>query len=1217
MMLMASSAAWADYYLVNGIRYDADPYAEPARATVIGLEEGKYSGDIVIPATVTCEGVACTVSAIDGQAFYQSDITSVNIPGTVEMIPYEAFRECPYLTSVVMNEGTKIIEYNAFLQCTELSSVTLPKGLEYLYSDAFHGTALTSVSIPGSVKDFGTNVFQDCAALTTVTIGKGVKYINSYMFQNCTALTSVTLPEGLEYINGSAFENCSALTSITLPESLQYIDGYAFTATGLTSITIPGNVRGIGSSAFAECPNLTSVNYTYTATFTGEWSWTNDVEGQIYVAWGAFENSPIEEIILDRPWYIDWGGVDYYPNLTKVTFGSHLTAIPQDICHGIALESLTIGANVTEIGDRSFEYCTLPEGYNFPFAQMKKIGIEAFRQCNNLPYTLNLTSIEELGDNAFYDDPLIETVNLGTVKKMGSGVFSGCTNLATLTIAEGAEDIGDWAFPYLPNLATVSLPSTLKRIGGSAFYYCENLTSATLPASLTEIGGAAFENCPLTEVTIPAGVTKLEGSTFYGSAIKTITIPATLNELGYRDFANCQQLTDIRFEYSATPLKMSNDAFTWSDNIKTVYVDRNIADEEYSGLSFGYAEKVTFTEHVTSIPNYFLSGMSNLKEVTMTDNVTRIGIEAFYGTRIEKLTLSNKLETIGDRAFQGADALETSYTFPFTVKAIGEDAFFTADYYDAKKLLNVYVPWIEPLKLKDENPGDPYNTMFRYNGYGYDEKVTLWVPGGTMDAYKNAYIWKRFNNFEYWSYVVNAAVTGKGSVKIANGQTVTDNGTNTDVTATGTKFNDASEGVSGLFVREKDITLTPTPARGYELTALTANGTDIKSAAKMTNLLADQTIAATFTPIIYKVTYDLSGGALAEGQENPATYTVEDDVITLKNPTRTGYTFEGWIGTGLESATKTATIAKNSIGDRSFTATWKPITYNLAYDLGGGSVSTANTKTYTIETANFTLVNPTKTGYTFTGWTGTDLTEKTMTVTITKGHYGDRSFTATYEANPYKVRFNKNGGDGEMADMNLTYDETAKALTTNAFTRTAYNFKGWNTKADGTGTAYTDKQAVKNLTTTRDAVVTLYAQWEAISYTITYDLADGALATGDENPANYTVESAAITLKNPERDGYMFLGWTGTALTEATMTVTIAKGSTGNHSYTATWKKIVLGDVNDDGVVDISDYIGVANHILGNTPAGFNLKAADVNNDNEIDISDYIGVANIILTGKP
>lgn len=64
-------------------------------------------------------------------------------------------------------------------------------------------------------------------------------------------------------------------------------------------------------------------------------------------------------------------------------------------------------------------------------------------------------------------------------------------------------------------------------------------------------------------------------------------------------------------------------------------------------------------------------------------------------------------------------------------------------------------------------------------------------------------------------------------------------------------------------------------------------------------------------------------------------------------------------------------------------------------------------------------------------------------------------------------------------------------------------------------------------------------------------------------------------------------------------------------------KTMLPGDVNDDGKVDISDYIGVANYILGNIPYGFNETAADINNDGKIDISDYIGVANIILNGKP
>lgn len=77
---------------------------------------------------------------------------------------------------------------------------------------------------------------------------------------------------------------------------------------------------------------------------------------------------------------------------------------------------------------------------------------------------------------------------------------------------------------------------------------------------------------------------------------------------------------------------------------------------------------------------------------------------------------------------------------------------------------------------------------------------------------------------------------------------------------------------------------------------------------------------------------------------------------------------------------------------------------------------------------------------------------------------------------------------------------------------------------------------------------------------------------------------------------------------------------TSDKTYTAVYdslENLIYGDVNGDGTVDISDYIGVANRILGHTPDGFNEAAADVNDDGSIDISDYIGVANIILTGKP
>ncbi len=85
--------------------------------------------------------------------------------------------------------------------------------------------------------------------------------------------------------------------------------------------------------------------------------------------------------------------------------------------------------------------------------------------------------------------------------------------------------------------------------------------------------------------------------------------------------------------------------------------------------------------------------------------------------------------------------------------------------------------------------------------------------------------------------------------------------------------------------------------------------------------------------------------------------------------------------------------------------------------------------------------------------------------------------------------------------------------------------------------------------------VTVMAVFEPIVYPITYDLDGGTMQDGESNPTEYTIESAAITLKNPEKTGYTFKGWTGTELTAETESVTIPAGSTGARAYTAVWEK--------------------------------------------------------------
>ncbi|MBP5628868.1 MAG: InlB B-repeat-containing protein, partial [Bacteroidaceae bacterium] len=225
----------------------------------------------------------------------------------------------------------------------------------------------------------------------------------------------------------------------------------------------------------------------------------------------------------------------------------------------------------------------------------------------------------------------------------------------------------------------------------------------------------------------------------------------------------------------------------------------------------------------------------------------------------------------------------------------------------------------------------------------------------------------------------------------------------------------------------------------------------------------------------YTINYDLDGGSVATA--NPTTYTYETATFTLNNPTRTGYTFDGWTGSNGTTASTDVQIAQYSHGDKSYTANWTINTYNITYEGLDGATFTTTNNSYTVETPDITLDTPTKTGYTFTGWTGSNGTTPETTVTIPAGSTEDKSYTANWRTNTYTVHFDANGGSGNMSDMSFTYGET-KNLTTNTFSAaTGYIFNGWNTQANGTGTSYTDGQSVSNLTPDDGATFTLYAQW--------------------------------------------------------------------------------------------------------------------------------------------
>ena len=192
----------------------------------------------------------------------------------------------------------------------------------------------------------------------------------------------------------------------------------------------------------------------------------------------------------------------------------------------------------------------------------------------------------------------------------------------------------------------------------------------------------------------------------------------------------------------------------------------------------------------------------------------------------------------------------------------------------------------------------------------------------------------------------------------------------------------------------------------------------------------------------------------------------------------------------------------------------------------------------------------------------------------------DKSVTlyANWKPNNYKVRYNGNGAtSGTMTDSSHVYD-TSKVLTRNAYARTGYTFTGWNTKSDGKGTAYADGASVKNLTANKDVVVTLYAQWKANSYTLTYDANGGTVSTSSKT---LQYGDAFGILPTPKRDGHKFLGWY-TSATGGTKVSETTKIDAKNTTIYAHWDAYTLSiNYHGDGAEYLHDFDFDENKELG------------------------------------
>lgn len=288
---------------------------------------------------------------------------------------------------------------------------------------------------------------------------------------------------------------------------------------------------------------------------------------------------------------------------------------------------------------------------------------------------------------------------------------------------------------------------------------------------------------------------------------------------------------------------------------------------------------------------------------------------------------------------------------------------------------------------------------------------------------------------------------------------------------------------------------------------------------------------------LYTVTMDTAGG----DPIRPIQYTVESEAFQLPTPVRTGYIFLGWTGEGITEPQKTIEIPQGSTGDRTYTANWQVIEYTIITLLEGGNAGSSEVYFYTVE-QTVTLPTPTRTGYTFLGWTGEGITTPQPNVTIPKGSTGDKTYIENWKLTEYNITMDLNGGSGQEKVVYTMTDEDFELPTP---TRNGYEFVGW------TGEDITTPQTSVIIPKGSTGNKAYTANWKVIRYTITLVTNGGAVIAS----IRYTVEDSVTLPIPPDRPGYEFAGWVldGSGQFPSTPMI-IPAGSTGDRLYKAEWR---------------------------------------------------------------
>ena len=488
------------------------------------------------------------IKSIGEEAFYNSGITSLVVPESVETIDKLAFSHMANLTNATFPAGCGI----TFSDCKNLKTAKITGNPTVIDNYMFYECSqLTDFEIPGSVKKIGYAAFYN-TALKEAVIPASVTEIDDWAFGECQNLEKAVLPDGLKSIGGAAFYECPELTDSNIPDSVTTLGDFAFGwCPKLKDMTIPDTIDNFGKCVFANTPGVTidtSRKYfiptvdgikdlPYTGSEVAQPDMEITVNGMTLKEDSDYEvsyssNTEIGTATMD----INFKG-QYVGHLTR-TFnvvqtdmsgdGITVTGIHNTRYTGkkIVMSKLAVqagGRTLTPGTDYTVAYknnlnpgtaeITIAGKGNYTGTVVKTFNILILKGSTYTVGTMKykvtnaatngkgtvaiMGTVKAKTDRTFTSLSVPSAVKIGgityNVTMVNVGAFSGYTYLKKVVIGNGIKAIGSNAFYGCKSIASIIIGRGVTAIGGKTFYGCSKLASiSVLSSSIKLIGKETF-----------------------------------------------------------------------------------------------------------------------------------------------------------------------------------------------------------------------------------------------------------------------------------------------------------------------------------------------------------------------------------------------------------------------------------------------------------------------------------------------------------------------------------------------------------------------------------------------------------------------------------------------------------------------------------------------------------------------------------------------------